>query len=237
MLYIDDMREQSYPVSAVLQYIPAKEKQPEKQIQKADTAYLRGLSYAPLRKEFGKPHDGKREKSILITTGGTDTYNVAGRLLRECVKQDTFREYQFHVIVGSMNSHEADLQELSKQDARICLHKNIPNMSDYMRSCKLAVSASGTTLLELCACAVPTVCFSFADNQVEFASCMDRYGAMRYVGDAREEADIEQLICGQLVKLAEEEELRKKQSACMETLVDGKGAERIADFLIAGKGL
>ena len=59
---------------------------------------------------------------------------------------------------------------------------------------------------------------------------------MRYVGDAREKADIEQLICAQLVKLAEEEELQKKQSARMETLVDGKGAERIADFLI-GKGL
>ena len=248
VLYIDDMREQSYPVSAVLQYIPSTEEKPAKQthrIQKtdktdktenADTIYLRGLSYAPLRKEFVKTHCGKREKSILITTGGTDTYHVAGRLLRECVKQDTFREYRFHVIVGSMNSHEADLQELAGQDARICLHKNISNMSDYMRSCKLAVSASGTTLLELCACAIPTVCFSFADNQVEFASCMDRYGAMRYVGDAREKADIEQLICAQLVKLAEEEELQKKQSARMETLVNGKGAERIADFLI-GKGL
>ena len=237
VLYIDDMRTQIYPVAAVLQYIPAKEKHPAKQIQKTDktdTVYLRGLSYAPLRKEFAKPHDGKREKSILITTGGTDTYNVAGRLLGECLDKDVFQEYRFHVIVGNMNSHEAELRRLSEQDTRVCIHKNISNMSDYMHSCELAVSASGTTLLELCACGIPTICFSFADNQMEFAASMDSCGAMRYVGDARKEENIEKIICTQLTELAGQEKLQKRLAARMEALVDGKGAERIADFMICG---
>lgn len=64
-----------------------------------------------------------------------------------------------------------------------------------MHSCELAVSASGTTLLELCACGIPTICFSFADNQMAFAASMDNYGAMCYVGDAREEHNIERIIC------------------------------------------
>ena len=75
-------------------------------------------------------------------------------------------------------------------------------MSDYMRTCELAVSASGTTLLELCACGIPTICFSFADNQMEFAASMDNYGAVCYVGDAREEENIERIICMRLTELA-----------------------------------
>lgn len=148
--------------------------------------------------------------------------------------KDVFQGYRFHVIVGNMNSHEAELRRLSESNKRICIHKNISNMSDYMRTCELAVSASGTTLLELCACGIPTICFSFADNQMEFAASMDNYGAVCYVGDAREEENIERIICMRLTELAGQEKLRKRQAACMEALVDGRGAERIADFLICG---
>lgn len=237
VLYIDDMRTQIYPVKAVLQYIPVREKETLKKkdvAQQNATVYLRGFRYAPLRKEFLNSCRSQRGKSILITTGGTDTYNIAGRLLQELWNRDIFKGYRFHVIIGNMNSHEAELRRLSQRDMRICIHKNISNISDYMHRCELAVSASGTTLLELCACGIPTICFSFADNQMEFAASMDRYGAMCYVGDAREEKNIESIICMQLIELAEQENLQKKQIACMETLVDGKGAERIAKFLISG---
>ena len=37
-----------------------------------------------------------------------------------------------------------------------------------------------------------------------------------------------------LTELAGQEKLRKRQVACMKALVDGRGAERIADFLICG---
>ena len=204
VLYIDDMRMQIYPVAAVLQYIPVRaENLLNKEESKQNTpVYLRGFRYAPLRKEFLKSHGEQREKSILITTGGTDTYNIAGRLLQECLDKDVFQGYRFHVIVGNMNSHEAELRRLSESNKRICIHKNISNMSDYMRTCELAVSASGTTLLELCACGIPTICFSFADNQMEFAASMDNYGAVCYVGDAREEENIERIICMRLTELA-----------------------------------
>lgn len=112
VLYIDDMRMQIYPVAAVLQYIPVRTKNSlniEERSEQNMPVYLRGFRYAPLRKEFLKSHVEQREKSILITTGGTDTYNIAGRLLQECLDKDVFQEYRFHVIVGNMNSHEAEL--------------------------------------------------------------------------------------------------------------------------------
>ena len=85
--------------------------------------------------------------------------------------------------------------------------------------------------LELCACKIPTVCFSFADNQVKFANDMGKIGAVKYVGDARKIEDIENKIVKQLLIFIKNEEERKKYADCMGKLIDGHGTERIADVL------
>ncbi len=168
VLYIDDMREDFYPVSAVLQYIPGMSDGRER-YESAGISVLRGFSYAPLREEFIATKEKKREKSILITTGGTDTYNAAGKVLEFCLGRQELSGYTFHVIVGSMNTHAGELGQLAEKNPQVLLHRNISNISDFMSRCEAAVSAGGTTLLELCACRTPTVCFAFADNQTVFA--------------------------------------------------------------------
>ncbi len=234
VLYMDDFRQEVYAVSAVLQYIPyGGDAEIGYRYQGTDTEILAGLSYAPLREEFAvHPTEEEREKSILITTGGTDTYNIAGRVLEYCQYKKSFEGYTFHVIVGSMNQHEERLVELSQKNPHIVLHRNISNISDYMRRCEAAVSAGGTTLLELCACQIPTVCFSFAENQKAFARGMGEQGVMRFAGDARERGHIETAICEQLLYFLTDEDNRRTYAGRMGKLVDGKGAGRIADWLL-----
>ena len=202
--YIDDLKREVYEVSVVLHYISPFHYKKEKVI---------------------------REKSILITTGGTDFYNVAGKVAALCQNSMQIKSYKIHLIIGSMNQHETELEQLAEKYTNIILHKNITNMSDYMRLCEVAVSAGGTTLLELCACKIPTVCFSFADNQVKFANDMGKIGAVKYVGDARKIEDIENKIVKQLLIFIKNEEERKKYADCMGKLIDGHGTERIADVL------
>lgn len=229
VLYIDDMRQENYEVSALLQYIPCG----GGRTGKAGTVMcLEGLQYTPLREEFCRSAEQKeREKSILITTGGTDPYNVAGRLVKCCSTREEFKEYAFHVILGSMNCNEPMLRRMAEENSQIRLHKNISNMSEYMRRCEMAVSAGGTTLLELCACGIPTVCFSFAENQKEFAKELGKMGAVRYAGDARENPEMEQELYRQLLFFRKDENERRSCEKRMKQLVDGKGAERIAGFL------
>lgn len=230
VLYIDDMRDDFYPVSAVLQYIPGKTDRRE-HYRAAGIPLLEGFSYTPLREEFIAPQEIKREKSILITTGGTDIYNAAGKVLEFCQSRQEFSDYVFRVIVGNMNAHESELEHLAGGNPHIALYRNISNIHDYMSGCEMAVSAGGTTLLELCACKTPTVCFSFADNQRGFAEEMGRQGVMRYAGDARQEADIGKKIGEQLLALAVSKKQRRRYAEQMGKLVDGRGADRIADFL------
>lgn len=105
-----------------------------------------------------------------------------------------------------------------------------------MRKCDAAVSAGGTTLFELCACKVPTICFSFADNQAGFTWKMGEHQVMLYAGDARENpAKTASVIIEKLVGLCGDKELSHSLSENMGKLVDGKGVGRIVDALLKSK--
>lgn len=231
--YIDDLKREVYDVSVVIHYISSyKSSSYEEMYRNTHTQLLNNMKYAPLRPEFHyKKGQIIREKSILITTGGTDFFNIAGKVAALCQNSMQIKSYKIHIIVGSMNQYETELEQLAEKYTNIILHKNITNMSDYMRLCEVAVSAGGTTLLELCACKIPTVCFSFADNQIKFANDMGKIGAVKYVGDARKIEDIENKIVKQLLIFIKNEEERKKYADCMGKLIDGYGTERIADVL------
>lgn len=233
VLYIDDMGREAYPVSAVLRYIIWPEDTYfRKMYQGKRTLLLDGMQYIPLREEFcAEEQNVVREKSILITTGGTDTYNVAGRLLAECLQKEGLKEYSFHVIVGSLNRFEHRLNEIAEKCGRIYLHKDIRNMSNYMRGCELAVSAGGTTLFELCACKTPTVCFSFADNQMDFTEELGKRNVMLYAGDARGDKEIIGTITEYLCFLSKNKTMRHEFAERMGELVDGKGTKRIVDVI------
>lgn len=242
VMYLDDMAKEAYPVSAVLHYSQwPGEASYEAVYQSLPTVVLSGMQYVPLREEFfrvtaanaGTQPETKRRKSILITTGGTDTYNVSGQLLTACLHDymTEFQDYEFEVIVGNMNSHEPSLRQMEEADSRIHLHKNVQNMSEYMRSCEMAVSAGGTTLFELCACKIPTVCFSFADNQQGFTEEMGKHEIMLCAGDAREHSEIGKVIAARLMDFMKQPPLKEQYTKRMEKLVDGMGSMRIAKYL------
>ncbi len=232
VLYVDDMGTEKYQVSALLHYGLHSQGFGLQNEYKGDgVKVLEGVRYIPLREEFlPEESGGCREKSILITTGGTDPFNITGKVILQCLCQESFAEYEFHAIIGSMNQYEEELQRIALHNPRIHLHKNVKNMSDYMRSCQMAVSAGGTTLFELCACGIPTVCFSFADNQEPGTQEMGRRNVMLYAGDARRES-VENTIVKYLDGFLQEESLRQEYSKRMIQLVDGKGALRIAKAL------
>ncbi len=232
VLYIDDMACEIYPVTAVLHYSQWKEQHLySDQYKNTPVEVLAGMEYTPLREEFALASHMKRKKSILITTGGTDPFNITYKLLQTCLSDVEIASYSYEVIVGNMNVYEDELRELAQYNSNIRIHKNVSNMSDYMRSCEAAVSAGGTTLFELCACGIPTVCFSFAENQVKFARETDEHKIMLYAGDARYNEKIEENIYKCLLQFLKNTGLKSEYAQRMSELVDGKGCERIAEVL------
>ena len=65
-----------------------------------------------------------------------------------------------------------------------------------------------------------------------FAEKMQQHEILYYAGDVRENKNnVEKRIIKCLVKLANDEEKRKLFQRNMETIVDGKGAQRIARYV------
>lgn len=264
VLYLDDMAKEVYPVSMVLHYTDWLENDSyQKQYVNTNTRVLAGMKYVPLREEFYPKWENKLENTvnkkynkkektgnILITTGGTDTYNIAGKFLNKVFETEAgipekieadlpYRELQniiYHVIIGAMNQNREELEQLKKRHSNIVLHFNVSNMGELMRSSDFAISAGGTTLFELCACQVPTVCFSFADNQEAFAKKMGDRHAMLYAGDPRyQNIDIAENLCNSLTMLINNYEYAEELTNNMGLLVDGKGVQRIVKELMENK--
>lgn len=248
VLYLDDFGKDEYQVAAVLHYGLIQDQETYIQrYQAKGVSVLAGAKYIPLREEFqpahlkklwieqAEPQSAREQENILITTGGTDPYHVTDRLLEYCLAEKSPGKCCFHVIVGSMNEQISDLRQLAErakqeESVEVKLYFGVSRMAELMCRCDYAVSAGGTTLYELCACGVPTVCFTFADNQMPAVQMLAQQQIMRYAGDARA-GDLSANIFVQLAEYRKQPEETGQYQERMKELVDGRGVCRIADVL------
>lgn len=250
-IYMDDIYAFSYPVDMLINYnIYGEEMGYEKDAAFADTKLLLGANYVPLREEFsaGAGYVQSRkalslgaanvmpaeEGGILITTGGSDSFNLAGQLLMEAMKYDALKEKEYHVVSGSLNPHIGELQALAQKHENIHIHCNVTNMAELMAESEVALSAGGSTLYELCAVGVPVIAFSFAENQERLVQTFVKRGIAQYGGNYRTDGNkmIQNTIAG-LEKLCGDEALKTEYRRKALQLVDGRGAERIAEALLS----
>ena len=236
-IYMDDIYAFSYPVDMLINYnIYGEEMGYEKDAAFADTKILLGTEYVPLREEFSAAEQQRTaaDGGILITTGGSDSFNLAGQLLMEAMKYDALKEKEYHVVSGSLNPHIGELQALAQKHENIHIHCNVTNMAELMAESEVALSAGGSTLYELCAMGVPVIAFSFAENQERLVQTFVKRGIAQYGGNYRTDGNkmIQNTIAG-LETLLEDENLRTEYRKKARTLVDGKGAVRIAEAILS----
>ena len=239
-IYMDDIYAFSYPVDMLINYnIYGEEIGYEKDSAFANTKLLLGTEYVPLREELSAGAENvtpAADGGILITTGGSDSFNLAGQLLTEAMKYDALKTKEYHVVSGSLNPHIGKLQVLAQEHGNIHIHCNVTNMAELMAESKVALSAGGSTLYELCAMGVPVIAFSFAENQERLVQTFVKRGIAQYGGNYRTDGNkmIQNTIAG-LKMLLEDENLRAEYRKKARTLVDGKGADRIAEAIQALK--
>lgn len=192
---------------------------------------LLGPKYAPLRREFRgcAGRDTARVHTVLLTTGGTDETGVTKKIISRLCADPAFETLEFSVVVGGLNKWKQEIRQTASQYKNVMLHEDAEDMAVLMKKADIALSAGGTTLYELCACALPCVAFSIAGNQDEMITTMEKQGVMLSAGIFAEGAE----AClarmeGLLESLVSDAELREKLSQNAGALVDGRGAERIA---------
>ena len=206
--------------------------------QQDGTRLLLGTAYAPLREEFRGTQYQVRQDAlrVLVTTGGSDRYQLAGRFLEKALGDDRTAGLEYGIVSGAFNPYLKELREWEKKNGNVRIYSNVTNMRELMEKSDIAVSAGGSTMYELSAVGVPTLCFSFVDNQEEIVRGFVDQGLVCFGGNylAQGEGMLEMLV-EKMALLVSDRRLRQAYSEKQRQMVDGKGAERIAQALLQGK--
>jgi len=233
--YMDDIPLFAYPVQKVINYNIYGEVLPygENAVDEKQE-FLLGPKYAPLREQFWSVEYTVRPsvKDVLVTTGGSDKYNLAELLLREFLGRERLKYLQYHVVSGALNTNYPALSALSLEYENLQLYRNVTDMAGLMKKCDVAVTAGGSTMYELSAVGVPTLCFSFVDNQEQIVDTFFNRELVAYGGSFLREGDaFASNVAKALERLLESNDSRRIYSRRMRELTDGRGADRIAEAL------
>ncbi len=246
--WMDDLGEPVYPTDVLIDYnIYGKELPYETAYRQAGLRLpersLLGCEYAPLRAQFAEGRHSRIRESVsdvLITTGGGDAANVAGELCRRLaaeIGQGRHRDVRYHVVCGPFSRQKEMLKQFAGENPAFRIHENVTDMRGLMEECDIAVSAAGSTMYELCSMRLPTVCFTFAENQLRMAACFDALTEIRYAGNVMEEREaVMGRLLEQIFRLEQDGALRERIRKQMEGLTDGRGAGRLARALLAEAG-
>ena len=229
ILAIDDLQERKFPEDVtVVNCTPGAWPLAPRTFRPHD---LLGPAYALLRPEFAKPVTRRLNhpvERLLITIGGGDSHGLTPRLIdwTRCalgpIRIDVVIGPLFdQKIVGRLNGH---------RDGVTCHHQPL-NIRDVMLSADLAISGGGQTTYELAATGTPAIAVRLADNQTQNLKGFESAGAMVWAGDATDRR-LQDKISDELKTLAQDVAERRRLGARGREMVDGRGANRVARFIL-----
>ena len=227
----DDARFEFYAADIVLnQNISATPGRYEKR-EKA-TQLLLGPQFVLLRPEFlaerpDRTHP-KVGRKVLVTMGGSDPENVTAKVLRAIRRLRD--ECEARVVVGEGNPWKEELRLLAgSMRPQVQVEFSPPNMAPLMAWADVAISGAGSTCWELAYMGLPAILIALSDDQRGVADGI----AQNQVGISLGwHANVsEDTIADALQSLLHDPARRADLGERGQKLVDGRGAERVVDFL------
>lgn len=193
-----------------------------------------GVKYLILRKEFETAHRTKRKikekaNKILVSLGGADWENLTLKVAQAL--NDIKKELEITIVQGPLYQHREKLKKFltkSKQDFLVKL--NVRNMAELMLSSDIAFTAGGETSYELAATGTPSINISQSKHQVINAREEAKKGFLINLGLGKQVS--KKKILKTTEELSENYKLRQTMSKKGRQLVDGGGAERVAEIVL-----
>jgi len=227
--YLDDYNRMRYPQGIVINgsayggrlAYPAPQK----------NNYLLGPRFVFLRREFWEKCQRRLHKelrTVLITFGGSDQYNLTIRII------ELFNKYypslRKKVILGPLTENVSAVKKICKKGDVVLCNPSALQIRNSMLGSDIAISAGGQTLYELARTGTPTIAIGVSDNQRLNLQWLKHYGFLEFAG-WHNDKNLEQRIVF-LIKKLNSLALRKKKADSGKQLIDGQGALRVATHLI-----
>lgn len=236
----DDARHAGYPVPAVLnQNLHARA---EDYVGKTEARLLLGPRHALIRSEFRDARDWRRSipahaKKVLVTLGGADPGGHTGEIMgaiQALNARSSGLDLQTRVVVGAANPRLETLRAMADGSGWIEILSDVQDMGEQMRWSDMAISASGSTVWELALFQTPMLLATASKAEELVAASLEARGAALHLGRL-EGLDVEAVVDA-IAGMVADQELRSRLSRAAAGLVDGNGAERVIDQMLAISG-
>ena len=183
------------------------------------TGFLGGTAYAPIRAIFVEAReralrDGRDPRTVLVSTGATDLGGIGRRVSLE------LRDHDKSVEVVRVVGPDAVFGSLDVQPREHALVAP-PDLAGALATATLYVGAAGTTAIQAACVGTPAVVTAAVANQTAQAAALAAAGC----AIAASPND----LAAACLTLLEDPARRETMSARGRTLVDGRGATRVAD--------
>ncbi len=227
VLCIDDTCQRFFPVQIVTNGSAGAKELPYRGAP--ETRYLLGPEYILLRPEFSqspqRTEPPEEIRTILLMGGGGESWALLSHLL-EAIFQ-VLPEVTVDVVTGPFGT-SPKLDPSWRHRVRV--HQNPNEIRSLMLRADLAISGGGQTTYELAATATPTLGIQMAENQQINLAGLEAAGALQNVGSP-ESGSFLSRFAQVLQGLSRDSQKRRQMGIQGRRLVDGRGAERVAQQL------
>lgn len=203
-----------------------------------DCRVLAGLDYALLRPEFAglraeslSLRQERGVRKILVTMGGVDLNNAAGKVLEALGQCQLPADCKIQVVMGP---HAPWLAWVTQQAATLPwpteVLVNVRHMASLMADADLAIGAAGSTSWERCALGLAAFVVILAENQRDAAAQLLATGAAELLElDENFQAD----FSAKLQRVIDAPSRLRLLSDSAAALCDGQGTGRVVQALHA----
>jgi spore coat polysaccharide biosynthesis predicted glycosyltransferase SpsG len=203
--------------------------------------FLAGNKYVMINREFrGKKRESKefnsKKLTILISVGGSDPNNLTMGLMK--ILSEIKDRFYFYLVIGPYADRVKELKRYAREAIEPRkVFVGARHLSEILLKSDIAIVSGGRMAYECAFVGIPMIAVCQAPHQVPTVRAFARRGCLVAAGCFP--CIRSDMLKAKLVELDENRNLLKTMSARGRKIVDGKGAERVADFIrdVYGKKL
>ncbi len=194
---------------------------------------LAGPEFVIMRPEFRivkektRIRDGRVNRILVFF--GSDPTNETEKALR-AIRRFT-PKIAIDVVISLLNPFRYEIESFAAGLPNCSCHVQTSSMAELMSLADLSIGAGGTTMWERCSLGLPSIVIAVAKNQEGPSLAMASAASILYLGRSRE-VTVDALT-EHVSGLIRDPGLLVRMSSLGQSLVDGRGCERIAKYLIS----
>lgn len=188
---------------------------------------LVGPDYMILGKIPTSRIEKKNSKTILISMGGSDKYNLTLKLVRELKKSHL--KVKFQIVIGKFFQDVKNIEKEIENDRRFSLEKKIDNLIPLMMNSKIGIFTFGITIYEALFAGLPSIVLAHSLQNDIYAKLLAKNECVDYIGYYKK-INFHN-IPNKILNLIENGNKMNQMSKNGKKIVDGKGVSRIVNKL------